>query len=67
VCKQQFGIGSRTCIGRNISLLEMAKLVPELIRHFDFSLALPPGQKLEVENLWFVKQKNLLVRVAVRE
>lgn len=27
-----FGIGSRTCIGKNISLLEMCKLVPQLLR-----------------------------------
>jgi cytochrome P450 len=31
----QFGYGSRTCLGKNISLLEIAKLVPQLIRHFE--------------------------------
>ena len=31
-----FGMGSRTCLGKNISLLEMDKVVPELVRRFDF-------------------------------
>lgn len=30
-----FGAGSRTCIGKNISLLEMFKLVPALLRTFE--------------------------------
>lgn len=32
-----FGAGSRTCIGKNISLLEMYKLVPAIIRTFEVS------------------------------
>ena len=34
----QFGMGSRTCIGKNISLLEVYKLVPSFLRRFDVSL-----------------------------
>ncbi|KAL9092982.1 MAG: hypothetical protein Q9165_004120 [Trypethelium subeluteriae] len=30
----QFGAGARTCIGKNISLLEIYKLVPSFLRHF---------------------------------
>jgi len=33
----QFGMGPRTCIGKNISLLEMYKVVPSLLRRFDVS------------------------------
>jgi len=33
----QFGMGSRTCIGKNISLLEIYKLVPSFLRRFDVS------------------------------
>lgn len=33
----QFGAGSRTCIGKNISLLEVYKLVPSVLRRFDVS------------------------------
>lgn len=31
----QFGMGSRTCIGKNISLLEIYKLVPTMLRRFE--------------------------------
>lgn len=33
-----FGAGARTCIGKNISLLEMHKLVPAVLRTFKVSL-----------------------------
>jgi cytochrome P450 len=33
----QFGMGSRTCIGKNISLLEVYKLVPSMLRRFEVS------------------------------
>jgi len=33
----QFGAGARTCIGKNISLLEIYKLVPSFVRRFDVS------------------------------
>jgi cytochrome P450 len=33
----QFGAGSRTCIGKNISLLEIYKLIPSFMRRFDVS------------------------------
>jgi cytochrome P450 len=61
----QFGAGSRTCIGKNISLLEISKLVPEFVRRFDFELD-NPAQDLQTQNVWFVKQKNFFVRVAKR-
>ena len=31
----QFGAGNRVCLGKNISLLEVAKVVPTVLRHFD--------------------------------
>ena len=33
-----FGMGSRTCIGKNISLLEIYKLVPSFLRRFEVCL-----------------------------
>ncbi|GLI71872.1 hypothetical protein PoHVEF18_000039 [Penicillium ochrochloron] len=49
-----FGAGSRTCIGKNISLLEMTKLVPQLVRRFDF---VPAGDsEWKTSSGWFVKQ-----------
>ncbi|PSK59404.1 Isotrichodermin C-15 hydroxylase [Elsinoe australis] len=61
-----FGAGSRTCIGKNISLLEIGKVVPELVRRFDFELC-RPGRELRTENNWFVKQMDMEVRVRVRK
>ena len=62
-----FGLGSRTCIGKNISLLEMSKLIPQLVRRFEFELE----EGLEREGLkscnrWFVKQMNFRGKVFVR-
>jgi cytochrome P450 len=57
-----FGLGSRTCLGRHISFLEMSKLIPRLVRHFDFELE-HPGQEWKTENFWFVKPTNFNVRV----
>ncbi|KAH7082639.1 cytochrome P450 [Paraphoma chrysanthemicola] len=57
-----FGHGSRTCIGKNISLLEMSKLIPRLVTKFDLRLS-DEKAKLESQNVWFVKQMNLICQV----
>jgi cytochrome P450 len=63
-----FGMGSRTCIGKNISLLEMSKLVPQLLRTFDFVLDESlRGREWETMNRWFVKQVDFKARVILRE
>ncbi|KAJ4193595.1 hypothetical protein NW755_003589 [Fusarium falciforme] len=59
-----FGAGSRTCIGKNISLLEMNKLVPTLVNRFDFSEA--ASCNVHMENYWLVKQKGMICKVALR-
>lgn len=63
-----FGMGSRTCIGKNISLLEISKLIPQLVRRFDFELdgSVERNGGLVFENRWFVKQKNFRGRVVGR-
>lgn len=38
----QFGMGARTCIGKNISLLEIYKLVPTVLRRFEVRFHLLP-------------------------
>jgi cytochrome P450 len=58
----QFGSGGRTCIGKNISLLEMSKLVPELLRHFDIKLS-DPTEDWTLTTFWFVKQTNMFCRI----
>ncbi|KAI1505313.1 cytochrome P450 [Biscogniauxia marginata] len=64
-----FGAGSRTCIGRHISLLEISKLIPRLMRDFDFELSEELSKKdtkWSVSNFWFVKPKNFMVYVRSR-
>ncbi|EXJ92842.1 hypothetical protein A1O3_01396 [Capronia epimyces CBS 606.96] len=60
-----FGHGSRACIGRNISLLEISKLVPQLLRHYKFSLAFP-DQEWKISGGWFVWQDGLEVVIRRR-
>jgi cytochrome P450 len=63
-----FGMGSRTCIGKNISLLEMSKLVPQLVRNFDFQLDKDLERHgLKSCNRWFVKQTNFRGRIIARD
>ncbi|KAK7730687.1 hypothetical protein SLS57_001518 [Botryosphaeria dothidea] len=61
-----FGHGSRTCVGKNISLMEISKLIPQLVENFDFHLA-DPRSELESRNVWFVKQENFMVHISERK
>lgn len=60
-----FGAGARTCLGKNISLLEMGKLVPQLLRRFEFELA-EPGKEWRLHCFWFVRQTGLVCRIRRR-
>jgi len=52
-----FGMGARTCIGKNISLLEIYKLVPTFLRRFEVRLE-NPEKEWTLHNAWFVRQLN---------
>ncbi len=59
-----FGAGPRTCIGKNISLLEMSKVIPQIVRKYDFEI-LPNanGEKYTWRTRWFAKPSfNAIVR-----
>lgn len=60
-----FGTGSRSCLGKNVSLLEMNKLVPQLLRHYRIELV-DKERDLRVENYWFAKQVGLVCTIAPR-
>ncbi|KAI1453407.1 cytochrome P450 [Annulohypoxylon moriforme] len=63
-----FGLGSRTCIGRHISHLEISKLIPRLVRDYDFELSGDVEKNdWKTDNYWFVKPKNFMVRVVARK
>lgn len=61
-----FGYGSRTCIGKNISLAELHKLTPEVLRRFELGLA-DKNSTWKTRNLWFCKQENVIVRLRKRD
>lgn len=61
-----FGLGSRTCIGRHISILEMTKLVPRLLRDFEFELV-RPEDGMKCDDIFFVLPRNLWVSVKEKE
>ncbi|KAK3294215.1 cytochrome P450 [Chaetomium fimeti] len=58
----QFGGGSHLCIGRNLALLEINKLVPRLLRDYRFELA-HPGRPLKANASFFVVQSGLEVHM----
>ena len=49
-----FGAGSRSCIGKQLSMMEMRKIVPQLLRAFDISI--PGDEEWKIQNFWFVFQ-----------
>ncbi|OCT47226.1 Pisatin demethylase [Cladophialophora carrionii] len=63
-----FGYGKRICIGRHITNTEMYKLLPVVLRDFDFDLV--PDEKgrweWEVWRGWFHQQKNVMVKARRR-
>jgi cytochrome P450 len=57
-CNMSFGAGPRLCIGRNISMMEIVKLIPELMRKYDFRLV-NPDREWEILGHWFTKQSGI--------
>ncbi|KAJ3548445.1 hypothetical protein NM208_g992 [Fusarium decemcellulare] len=53
-----FGGGSRICIGRNIALLEVYKVVATLVSRYEISLA-DPNSKIKIISSWFPRQSGL--------
>ncbi|KAJ5719167.1 hypothetical protein N7493_007622 [Penicillium malachiteum] len=61
-----FGHGSRTCIGKNISIMKMGKLVPQIIRKFEIEWA-SDKPEWHVETFWFAKQHGVICRLRSRD
>ncbi|EXJ89042.1 hypothetical protein A1O3_02106 [Capronia epimyces CBS 606.96] len=62
----QFGAGARTCIGKNISLLEMYKLIPTFLRRFEIRFD-NPNKDWKLHNAWFVKEHDFYCRFQARD
>ncbi|OGE47485.1 hypothetical protein PENARI_c043G07611 [Penicillium arizonense] len=65
----QFGAGSRTCIGRNISLMETYKMIPTFLRKFEVGIPVElaePEENMYLKNAFFVHRKNFNVHIGLR-
>jgi hypothetical protein len=62
-----FGAGSRACIGRYISMIEMRKIIPQLLREFDISFADGESDEWKVRNVWFTQQEMPRYRLQRRK
>ncbi|OOQ85668.1 cytochrome P450 oxidoreductase [Penicillium brasilianum] len=60
-----FGAGARTCLGKNISLTEMHKVIPQLLRKFEIKLH-NPEEEWKTKNVWFVQQEGLICDIRRR-
>ncbi|KAI4246660.1 MAG: hypothetical protein L6R42_009839, partial [Xanthoria sp. 1 TBL-2021] len=60
-----FGRGPRNCIGRNIALVMLNTLIPELVLRFDFIL-INPEEEWTVYDDVFMYQENFQVKVRER-
>lgn len=56
----QFGGGSHLCIGRNLALLEINKVLPHLLRDYTFKLV-DPNMTIRYHSTFFVVQEGLEV------
>ncbi|GCB25018.1 pisatin demethylase [Aspergillus awamori] len=65
-CLVPFGIGSRTCIGKNISLYEINKLIPQLVRDYDIDIQQEGGTDVRSNNMWFVKPVQFDIKIKPR-
>ncbi|CAG8941411.1 unnamed protein product [Penicillium salamii] len=53
-----FGAGSRSCIGKHISFMEMYKVIPQLLREFEIELH--DSKEWKTQNIWFVQQGEMI-------
>ncbi|KAJ4322848.1 pisatin demethylase [Fusarium piperis] len=49
-----FGAGPRSCLGKNVSILEMSKAIPQIVQNFDIEFE-PKDASWKHECWWFVK------------
>ncbi|KAJ4347616.1 hypothetical protein N0V95_005263 [Ascochyta clinopodiicola] len=51
-----FGAGPRTCIGKNVSMLEMSKVIPQVVRKYDFEVVHEENEdRFSWRTRWFAK------------
>ncbi|KAH8666214.1 cytochrome P450 [Ilyonectria robusta] len=60
-----FGGGSRICLGRNLSMMEVYKVVPTLIATFDIELA-DPDEEWWTSSRWFYRTRGVVCKLSPR-
>lgn len=60
-----FGAGSRACMGRHLGLVQIYKLVPSLLKKFQFKLV-DGDRDWDLVCSWFVRQSNMDVFIERR-
>ena len=61
-----FGYGTRACIGKNIAILEMTKLVPTLLRRYNLEWAAEEDE-WKISGYFFCKQSGVIMRLTPRD
>ncbi|KAG9255792.1 cytochrome P450 [Emericellopsis atlantica] len=62
----QFGGGSRICLGRNMSIMEVYKVVPTLLATFDIALT-DPNEVWWTSSRWFYRTKGIKTTIRPRK
>jgi len=57
-----FSAGKRTCLGKNIAMMEMLKVVPALVMKFP-DMQLVDASRWKVRNAWVLAQTGLDVKL----
>ncbi|KAL2821429.1 cytochrome P450 [Aspergillus cavernicola] len=60
----QFGIGARTCLGKNISMCEIYKAIPRLLKSYAFELG--SDEEMQTRSYWLHKPVAIDVNVRRR-
>jgi len=61
-----FGMGSRSCVGRNLAIVEVHKYIAAFVRNFDAEIV-NKSQPWVTKSQWFSFQKDFWVRLKPRE
>ncbi|KAK1749496.1 Pisatin demethylase [Echria macrotheca] len=61
-----FGAGERTCLGKNLGLVEVYKTVGTLVNRYEIRLA-EPDKEWEITGSWVRKPKRVVVRFGRRQ
>lgn len=58
-------MGSRSCVGKNLALVELHKFISQFFRRFDASLA-NPTRPWVTKTQWFAFQRNFWIDIKRR-